>query len=126
MRFEEVLPERRAGKKIKRRIWNPRCHLSNEARGLYLSDLLADDWEVVEEAWELMSEALIQAALEGNLNLKSNIKSLAEDWLRLKAVADVAYEISQCIGAYGDKDLLSALKNAGYLWRDDAARRTMP
>lgn len=49
MKFEEVLPALREGKKIIRKVWHPIEELSSnmEKETVKISDLLADDWEVV-------------------------------------------------------------------------------
>ncbi len=49
MKLEEVLPALRAGKKIKRKEWinpNTNCYMYD----LSDIDLLAEDWEIVEES----------------------------------------------------------------------------
>ncbi len=62
MKFEEVLPALREGEKIKRKIWyedinyiilNENKEIISFKWGIYdalsIKDLLADDWEVIEE-----------------------------------------------------------------------------
>jgi len=53
MRLEEVLPAHRAGKDVRRKKWNGRDRLLGGKPGcpgetLFIEDVLADDWEVVE------------------------------------------------------------------------------
>ena len=47
MRLEEVLPAFRAGKKIQRKDWKDLSEL--ERPSINNTNLLADDWEIVEE-----------------------------------------------------------------------------
>lgn len=46
MKFEEVLPAFREGKRIRRKIWASMC---TEGVELKMDDLLAFDWEIIEE-----------------------------------------------------------------------------
>ena len=50
MKFEEVLPALREGKKVRRTSWVSTTHI--KAKGDYFLDVsgcLADDWEIVDE-----------------------------------------------------------------------------
>lgn len=60
MKFEEVLPAFRAGKKIRREVWYEKHFIYREGLSVYREDgvnycfmdcgqLLCDDWEIVEE-----------------------------------------------------------------------------
>lgn len=62
MKFEDVLPAFREGKKIRRKSWNPEVYF---AYALTPETILEDDWEVVEEPKKPM-------VFEGALFLDSN------------------------------------------------------
>lgn len=54
MKFEEILPALRNGKKIRRKEWPGEIFISQNRKimqvaTLYVSSLFADDWEIVEE-----------------------------------------------------------------------------
>ena len=51
MKFEEVLPALREGKKIIRKVWHPieELSLNNQKETVIISDLLATDWEIIKE-----------------------------------------------------------------------------
>ena len=52
MKFEEVLPALREGKKKIKKVWHPIEELSSnmQKETVKISDLLADDWEIVKES----------------------------------------------------------------------------
>ena len=49
MRFAEVLPHLEAGRRVRRRSWNPVAAFGVGYAPLDCRDILASDWEVVEE-----------------------------------------------------------------------------
>jgi len=52
MKFEEILPHLRAGKKVRRKMWKEHIQsidLTDDSRLLFKIDTLKDDWEVIEE-----------------------------------------------------------------------------
>jgi hypothetical protein len=50
MKFEEVLPALRAGKKVRRAAWSTRDYIVNTAScDLTMTSIIADDWEIMPE-----------------------------------------------------------------------------
>jgi hypothetical protein len=49
MKFEEVLPALRAGKKVKLACWGSVTYVDLRSGGLTMKCLIADDWEIVPE-----------------------------------------------------------------------------
>lgn len=66
MKFEEVLPALREGKKIIRKVWHPIEELSSnmQKETIKISDLLADDWEVVKTTKKVKLRDLTEEQLE--------------------------------------------------------------
>jgi Lar family restriction alleviation protein len=48
MKFEEVLPALREGKRIKRACWDVACLKINEWEEISISHILCDDWEIMD------------------------------------------------------------------------------
>ena len=65
MKFEEVLSALREGKKIIRKVWHPIEELSSNMQKeiVKISDLLADDWEVVKTPKKVKLRDLTQEQL---------------------------------------------------------------
>jgi hypothetical protein len=62
MKFEEVLPALREGKKVRRKSWDTNTFITNPNLGnIATTSLMADDWEVCEEPKKprLLAHALL-------------------------------------------------------------------
>lgn len=106
-RFEDVLPALRKGKRVRRKGDSAYQYDRENLAG---SNVLADDWEVVEERCDLLDEALVRRILKDGIADRTALR-LADNFLSLKAVADAVM--------LTDWDMLPsevqrALRGAGY------------
>ena len=65
MKFEDALKLRRAGRKIRRPGWHPDINLPDTPDVvIYLSDIMAEDWEIVETDEEKLQRERHEWAME--------------------------------------------------------------
>lgn len=122
MRFEEVLPALREGKKVRRMSWHEDSHWNLKVlRGSAprAIEWLADDWQVVEEPFELIdADSLESDELWCEDRMPVALKeAVIETIRRLRAVADAARAGHTNILAslHTDCPLCNALRDCGLL-----------